>query len=114
MGYRGERPAWDARPSTNPSRITIPSGEGGIYEVSLAAEGGDTTSVVSFWIKRNGSQVGPTFTPANSSANQKVSAQLHFLLSLSATDYVESGISHTLINGYALRAASRFSALKVG
>lgn len=85
-------------PGTNPSRITIPAGFGGIYVVTYTVEtatpGG--ASAVATWIQKNGvSGTRYAGDGANNSPSQTVPTKGSLLMSLIAGDYIEIGVFHS-------------------
>lgn len=74
--------------STNNSRITIPSGKGGYYEIYGKLDWyNNATGRRGIRIYKNGTDIKAAWI--NSSANDEMAAQIYTVISLAATDYIE-------------------------
>ena len=74
---------------TNPSRITIPSGKGGYYEIKASANWqSNATGGRQIQIRKNGSSSLLNIEYFGSAANE-ISQSISTLANLSATDYIE-------------------------
>jgi hypothetical protein len=77
--------------ASNTSRITIPSGKGGVYLlVAYTSFAANATGVRSGYFKKNGTTIlGPQTNYANGGAGDGVAVHTSFIVALVPTDYVE-------------------------
>lgn len=90
--------------ATNPTRITIPANEGGVYEFSFVIPAG--SQAYQFRLYKNGVALGPAVSAASGSG------VMHFLDNAAAGDYFEAWATCQCIPSFTLAAGARFSALK--
>ncbi len=84
--------------STNPSRITIPAGYGGLYFVSYCIDPAAVTAGVSCWIQKNGnSTVRYAGAATTTSASAVFPLVASCVMDLAAGDYVEVGAFHSAV-----------------
>lgn len=105
---------------TNNSRVTVPAGAGGLYWVHARATfAGDVDGYRSIAIRKNGATDLALVQRSSLSTTTSETIEVHTLLVLVATDYLEIVVRHTAgaaldVGSSARQVANELSVLKVG